>query len=97
MAMLTITWSGASISPKGRSASTRSWGTNTSVSTTSPLPVPRIPNVFQLSITSTPSLANGTDMFSTPRPRSGSRRANIVAITAPAGDWLAKTLRPDTR
>ena len=84
--MLAMTCSGGSITPYGRSASTRSCGTNTSVSTTSSLAVPRMPRTSQLSATTTPSEASGTAMFSTRMPRSGSRNVNIVDITVPRED-----------
>ena len=95
--MLRITWSGPSILPWGRRASTRSSGTNTSFSSMSWLPVPRIPSASHVSSTVTPSLATGTAMFSTMRPSSGSSYGNIVERTVPAGAWLQKILRPLTR
>ena len=70
--MLPITWSGGSMTPYGRLASTRSSGTKTSSSTMSLLAVPRMPRVSQLSSTLTPSEANGTARLSTRRPSSGS-------------------------
>ena len=97
MATLAITWSGGSSTPWGRSAVTRSSGTNTSSMVMSLLPVPRMPSVSQLSCTVTPGSAIGTDMLSTRRPWSGSSNGNNVTITVPAGDWLAKILRPLTR
>ena len=96
MALLRITWSGGSIRPWGRRASTRSSGTNTSTSSTSWLPVPRMPMASQVSSTVTPSDAMGTAMLSTIRPSSGSSNGNIVERTVPTGDWLAKILRPLT-
>ena len=81
--MLAMTCSGGSTTPYGRSASTRSCGTNTSVRTTSSLAVPRMPSTSQLSATSTPSDASGTAMFSTRMPRSGSSHGNIVDMTVP--------------
>jgi hypothetical protein len=97
MAMLAITWRGGSITPYGRLATTRSSGTKTSSMTMSLLAVPRMPSVSQLSRTVTPASAMGTAMFNTRRPCSGSSNANIVDIIVPYDDWLAKTLRPDTR
>ena len=94
--MLAMTWGGGSSTPYGRSASTRSSGTKTSSMVTSLLPVPRMPRASQLSWTVTPG-PNGTAMFSTRGPRSGSSYTNIVDITEPAGDWLAKALTPLTR
>ena len=95
-AMLAITCSGGSTTPYGRSASTRSSGTNTSSIVTSLLAVPRMPRVSQLSCTVTPGSLNGTAMLRTRSPRSGSSYGNIVDITVPTGDWLAKILRPLT-
>ena len=95
MAMLAITCSGGSTTPKGRRASTRSSGTKTSSMSTSWLPVPRIPSVSQLSCTVTPSARTGTAMLRT--TGSGpSWSTNIVENTSPTGTWLAKTLRPVT-
>ena len=56
-----------------------------------------MPIASQLSSTVTPSADIGTAMLRTMRPSSGSSYGNIVDITAPVGDWLAKILRPLTR
>jgi hypothetical protein len=56
-----------------------------------------MPRVSQLSATLTPSAAIGTATLRTRRPCSGSSWTNIVDITVPLPDWLAKRLTPDTR
>ena len=60
-AKLPISCNGGSITPYGRSGPTRSSGTNTSVTVTSLLAVPRIPSVFQLSCTVTPGRPRDRD------------------------------------
>ena len=92
-----MTCSGGSRTPYGRSAMTFSSGTNTSSMVMSLLAVPRMPIVSHVSWTVTPGSLNGIAMLRTRRPRSGSSYGNIVDITVPAGDWLAKILCPLTR
>ena len=94
--MLAMTWSGGSTTPHGRRASTLSSGTKTSSISTSWLAVPRMPRVSQLSRTVTPSARTGTAMLSTTGVPSSSS-TNIVENTSPAGTWLQKDLRPETR